>query len=479
LPDQYRASVRIYADADAILGQLLRGIAVDSAPANQVELLQRTLLSRPNLERIAGRTGLDLRATSATSRDELLTELAKSVRIAAQARNLFTITYVDSDARMAHDVVQGLLTLFMEQAASNDLQQMGNARNFINQQIATYEAQLREAEQRRAEFRARYLDLLPNDAAGGTSRLEAARGRLQGLRGDLQDALIRRNVLRQQLEATPSSLSTAEMAINMGDSRLADAERQLRELRLRFTEQHPEVVAARNAVAELRASPARPDGTARRQAATSRTSTDSQRPNPIYEQLRLRLLDADGEVASLERQVREEEVQVERLESLLRTVPQVQAQFTSLDRDYTVLRRAYEELLQRRESVQIADAARTSADRVRLEVVDPPTMPTAPIGPNRLLLASIVLAGGLGSGVVIASLLARSDKSFYTIHDLRRLGLPVLGSISLNEPPKGAVASIAAFACCVALLLTAYGAVTTAGAGWIARLPALITRFVA
>lgn len=479
MPNQYRASTRIYADADAILGQLLRGIAVDPSPSNQVELLARTLLSRPNLERIAARTGLDLRASSAKTHDQLLAQLARDIKIGAQSRNLFTIAYVDTSARMARDVVQALLALFMEQATASDRQQMENARTFVNQQIATYEAQLREAEQRRAEFRTRYVDLLPSDANGGASRLEQARARLQSLRGELQDATMRRTVLRQQLEATPATVALAELgawsgAGGGGDMRLVEAERQLRELRLRYTEQHPDVAAARTALAELRAAPPLTGGGAGRVAAPGRPA-GQQRPNPAHELVRSRLFDAEGQIASLERQVREEQAAVERLEALARSIPQLQAQFTNLDRDYNVLRKSYEELLERRESVQIAGAARSGADRVRLEVVDPPTMPTEPSGPNRLLLSSMVLAGGLGAGALLAFLLIQFDKGFYTVHDLRKLGLPVIGSISSTAPPKTGKAMVVAFAGTVVLLFVAYGAVTAAAP----MLRGLAARFMA
>jgi polysaccharide chain length determinant protein (PEP-CTERM system associated) len=482
MPNQYRASARIYADADAILGQLLRGLAVDSAPANQVELLQRTLLSRPNLERVAVRTGLDLRAEGAAARDVLLDDLSREVRIAAQTRNLFTITYTDSDARMARDVVQSLLALFMEQASASDRQQMENARTFVNQQIAVYEAQLREAEQRRAEFRTRYLDLLPND--GGVSRLEQSRARFASLRGELQDATARREALRQQLEATPATLPPEFSPAGSpsgpgGDPRLAEAERQLRDLRLQFTEQHPAVVAARNAVAELRASGPVAGSAAPRGTGAARPPAAQGRPNPIYEQVRIRLLDTEGQLASLERQVRDEQAQVERLEELARTVPQVQAQFLNLDRDYNVVRRSYEELLERRESVQIAGAARTGADRVRLEVVDPPLMPTAPTGPNRLLFATIVLVAGLGAGAGLAFLLIQLDGSFHTVHDLRKIGLPVIGSVSATDPPKRNIFGLAAFACTAGLLVVTYGAFALMGQGLTTRIPALLARFAA
>jgi polysaccharide chain length determinant protein (PEP-CTERM system associated) len=467
LPNQYRSSARIHADADAILGQVLTGIAVDSRPASQVEVLQRTLFSRPNLERVAARTGLDLRADSAASREALINKLNANLRLALQTRNLFTITYTDTDARMSRDVVQALLTLFIERSTAQDRQQMTNARNFVNQQIQAYEIQLREAEQRRAEFRARYADLLPSESGGGATGLEQARTRLITQRGNLQDAVARRDRLRQELEATSPTLRQAEVA-GGGNPAVAEAERTLRELRLQYTEQHPAVIAARNRLAEVRAT-----------GGGGGTRGGGTIPNPLYEPLRTRMLDAEAQVSSLERQVRQEQANVERLEALSRTVPQLQAQFAILDRDYSVLRRSYEELLERRESVQLAGAARSEAERVRLEVVDPPTVPLAPIGPNRFLLGTGVLLAGIGAGIGLALLLVLLDRSFYTLNDLRKLGLPVIGSISSTEPARSQRFAIAAFACGFGLLIFAYATVTAGGPELIARIPNLVARFVA
>ncbi len=472
LPDQYQSSARLYADADVVLGQLLRGIAVDSSPGNQVDLLQRTLLSRPNLERVIARTDLDMRIDSIDSREAMLKSLAKDIRITAQTRNLFTITYSDTDPRLARDVVQTVLNLFIEQATSNDRQQMESARSFVAQQIASYEAQLREAEQRRAEFRARYLDLLPD--AGGVTGLEQVRGRLRQLRGELEDAKQRRELVRKQLESTPAQLSADALVGPGGETRLAEAERTLRELRLRFTEQHPDVVSARKAIAELRT------GGGGGAAGGQPRGPVTPRANPLYEQLRLRLVDAEGDVVSLERQIRESESLVERLEATARSIPQVEAQFQNLDRDYNVLRRNYEELLQRRESVQIAGAARNSAERVRLEVVDPPVVPTAPTGPPRLLLSSAVLVVGLGAGLALPLLLVLLDSSFYTPRDLRAIGLPVLGGISAADPAPRRIGAAVVFAGGFALLLLAYGTIMTGSATLIAaRLPGLVQRFIA
>ena len=69
LPDRYVSTARIYADADAVLGMLLRGIAMDNSPAAQVEVLQRTLVSRPNLERLVDRTALSQRVAAGAHRE--------------------------------------------------------------------------------------------------------------------------------------------------------------------------------------------------------------------------------------------------------------------------------------------------------------------------------------------------------------------------------------------------------------------------
>lgn len=458
LPSQYESNARVYADADAILSLLLRGIAIDSTPAGQVEVLQRTLLSRPNLEKVVARTDLRDRVEDAGERDALIQRLTREIRITTQTRNLFTIDYRDRNPRIARDVVQTALNLFIEAATANDRQQMESARSFVAQQIASYEVQLRLAEQRRAEFQARFMDILPSDALGGVSRLEAARARLAQVQGELQDARMRRDITQQQIDATPA-LSPLEQG--GGNGRLAEAERNLRELRLRLTDQHPDVVAARGIVAELR----RGDGATR---GAPRTGPAAARTNPMLEQLRVRLVDVTSQIGSLERQERLGRSEVDRLDAIARSAPEVQAQALNLNRDYAVLRHNYDELLGRREAIQIAGAARNSSDRVRLEVVDPPSLASRPIAPNRPLLFSAVLAAGLAAGVATAFALSRLDQSFYTLQDLRALGLPVLGGISGPRQSGGRLAGVA-FAGCLALLFAGYAAVLTGMPGELVR----------
>ncbi|MEJ0015021.1 MAG: XrtA system polysaccharide chain length determinant [Acetobacteraceae bacterium] len=484
VPNQYESSARLYVDADAILTPLLRGLAADSAPTSQLEVLQRTLLSRPNLEKLVSKTDLDLRVVSPADRERLLQGLANDIQVRPQTRNLFTITYRNNSARLAHDVVQTLLTIFVESATGNNRSDMENARRFLEHQISSYEQQLRAAEKRRADFRTKYVDVLPADLNPNgpyTSATEAARASLRDIDGRLQDAVIRQDMLRQELANTSPMLAVETgmpggpvnaqgQPISPGRARLQEAEEQLRLLLLKDTEQHPDVLAQKRLIESLKALP--PDSPAPGAAAGKGAAAGGQAnanandgaarrsvPNPMYEQFKVRLIEADTTVSSLQRQRGVAAQLLERLEKIQREQPGLLAEYQNMDRDYSVLRRNYEELLSRLQSANLAQAADTQADKVKLQIVDPPQTPRLPVAPNRLILISGVLLAGLGGGLTFTILLGQLDRSFSTADELRNLGLPVLGGISILgvQPFLHRLLVAARFSAAVAALVVVYG----------------------
>ena len=154
-------------------------------------------------------------------------------------------------------------------------------------------------------------------------------------------------------------------------------------------------------------------------------------PNPVYDQLKVKLIESDTQVASLTRQRDEAAKTQDRLEKISREQPGLFAEYQNMDRDYNVLRKNYEDLLGRLQSANIAQAADTQADKVKLQVIDPPEVAKIPAAPNRPLLVTGVLFGGLAIGLGMTVLLGQLDRSFSSVDDLRALGLPVLGGISV------------------------------------------------
>lgn len=472
IPNQFESGARLFVDADAVLTPLLRGLAADSAPTTQLEILQRTLLSRPNLEKLISKTDLDLTLNSPSDRERLIGRLGNDIKVNPQTKNLFTINYRDKSPKLAHDVVQTLLTIFVESATGGSRSDMENARRFLERQIQSYEQQLRGAEKRRADFRGRYIEILPADNNPNVPAMEAARNAAILLEGKLQDALVSRDALKQEVENAPPMLvvesgPNGQLGGPAPRTRLQDAEEQLTMLLLKDTDQHPDVIAQRKLIDSLKNAPretaAATAATAAKDAATARdvaaNTVKRSVPNQVYDQLKVKLIEADTNIISLQRQ-RDDAVRYrERLEKVQREQPGLIAEYQNMDRDYNVLRHNYEELLGRLQSANIAQAADTQADKVKLQIIDPPEIPRLPVAPNRMLLVTGVLLGGMATGAGLTVLFGQLDRSFSTVDELRKLGLPVLGGISVLGliPFRARLMMVMRFGAAVAVLVCVYG----------------------
>jgi polysaccharide chain length determinant protein (PEP-CTERM system associated) len=507
IPNQYESSARLYVDADAVLTPLLKGLAAENQVPAQLDVLQRTLLSRPNLEKLISNTDLDLSITGPGDLESMVADLGTTIKINPQTRNLFTITYRNTNPKLAFDVVQTILTTFIESKTGSNRSEMQNALVFLEQQIATYERQLREAEKRRADFRAKYVDLLPAGDNGAT-RLEVAQGNVRLLQGRLQDELTKRDMLKSELGSMPPLLVTevepppapnqpvpvpitaAERAaaaqarpLIPEQQKVKEAEAQLSEMLTHYTPQHPDVIAAKRrldvlksaaaaAVAALDAQATAASGaataaTAAAVAAAAAPGAPAPAPgrsrsvaNPLYEPMKVRLLETEATTVSLQRQLADATMERDRLQEISRGAPGLQAEFLNLNRDYDVVAKNYQELLTRRESMRIATAAEADADKIKIQIVDPPQVPQNPVAPRRALLITAVLLAGIMGGLALALLLAQFDQSFHTLDELRDFGLPVAGSISLIAVTSrtGRMVSAFSFAMALTLLISVYGA---------------------
>ena len=427
LPNQYEATARVYIDADAVLTPLLRGIAVDSSLTDQLDLLQHMLLSRPNLERIIDKTDLQYGATTATEKERLVEALERSVKVIAQTKNIFSISFRNQSPQLAADVVQAVLASFVENKAGNNKTDIENAQTFLDSQIDLYEKQLREAEEKRAVFKKKYIELIPGE--NGENRVEQARGQLQNLTGQLADLRARRILIANELTHT-DALTVTENGVAAGDPNtdLRAAEERLRNLKQIYTDAYPDVITQQRIVDSLRSQPPPP-------SAAPATTGGRSVPNPVYEQLKLRLIDVDSQIDSLVRQVTDAQHDFDRLNNIARGAPELEAQYTNLNRDYDVLRKNYDELLARREEMRIGNAAQIRASNVKMVIIDPPVAPRLPVAPNRVLLAFGVMLGALGAGGGLVVAQIALDQSFHNLVELRAMGLPVIGSISLAVLP--------------------------------------------
>ena len=190
-----------------------------------------------------------------------------------------------------------------------------------------------------------------------------------------------------------------------------------------WTENYPDMIALRNQLARARAAAA--------SEAPGRVVGGSNTPNPLFVTLRTMQAERQGQVASLT--VRRAQLQAELAQFQSRQVaePAVAAEQQRLNRDYEVLKTAYDKLLADREEVKLRGSLQSDTDSIKFRVIEPPTAPRAPAAPNRPLLLTLVLFAAVGAGAATAFGLAQIKSTYTTAEQLQRAsGLPVIGSIT-------------------------------------------------
>jgi polysaccharide chain length determinant protein (PEP-CTERM system associated) len=463
LPDDYRASARVYVDTQSILRPLLASMTTVPDVDQQVSIMSRTLLSRPNIERVIRMVDLDLHANTAKEKDELINELMQEISLGGTSRNdIYTISYNNPDPMLAKNVVQSLLTIFIESSLGSKKQDSANAIKFIEEQIKQYEEKLRDTEHAIKDFKLQNSSFVTGGNADYNSKLLKIEEQLGQARLELAEAEEARNSIRREIAGEEPIFDSAppqarEVSANPElDDRIQSLKKTLDLYRLQYTEEHPDVIATKRLIAQFEARKEEEEKLA------LPTTVIGKNYSPVMQQLKIALSDAEARVAAMNARVEEYQNRAARLKTQANSVPEIEAQYAQLNRDYQINKDNYERLIASRDSARMSADLSTATEMIAFRIIDPPTVPTKPTGPNRPALLSAMLGVALAAGVAVAFGLSQIRPTFVSLAHLRETtGLPVLGSVSMTWTEierKRRRNGVLAFAFVFVSLLASYGA---------------------
>jgi polysaccharide chain length determinant protein (PEP-CTERM system associated) len=486
LPNTYAASARVFVDTRTTLSQVTQGLAVESNVESQIQRVRQALLAGPQLDQVARETGLlDPRVVSPQQRQAIIAKLKERVEISVNAQNggasgMYVISYADTSRERAEKVVERLLNDFVDNTLGGKKQSSKEAQQFLEEQIKEDEKRLSDAEERLANFKRQNVGMMPGAQGDYFVRLQTEVDGLDKARAALAIAIRRRDEIRRQLHgeqpfvaggapvspavgAPPATGRSASGTLPAGgdlggadtETRIRETQARLDDLLLRFTDKHPDVIALRQTLTQLKQRQQEEIEAARKGDLSAQAGLGLS-ANPVFQSIQLQLNQAEVDIAALTGEIADRENKIASLRRRVDTAPEIEAQFARLNRDYDVTRTHYQALVDRLGKARLGEEAEATGV-VRFEVVDPPGADFAPVAPNRNALIPLVLLLGLGAGGTLAYVLHQIWPVFSTPRQLAAItGLPVLGVVSLTWLEKNralAKRGLLAFAGTGAMLL--------------------------
>lgn len=458
LPDRYAADARVFVDTGTALKPVLKGLALDQDVDGQINYVRQSLLEGPQLERIAKDTGvLPAGVIDERTRTKILKDLSDRITITvtsagtqgderSTAGTIYSIHYYDGNRDRSLSVVKTLLNTFVDETLGNKREGSQTAQKFLEAQIKDYEQRLSVTEDRLAAFKKKNFGLMPSEQGGYFAQLQSEVDAAKKAETALSIALSRRDELARQLHGDAAISAAGSSAAIMGGrglttggtdtlSRIQETQAKLDELLLKYTDKHPDVIATRATLADLKKRRAIEMESLRRGDASAIAASGAGN-NPVYQSIELELNTQDVEIAALRRELAQHQTTVAELRQNLNSAPQVEAEYQQLNRDYDVNKAQYTTLFENYQKARLGERA-DNAGSVRFEVVLPPTAPAAPVWPRRVLSLAAVWLVALAAGAGLAyglHLLRPIVSSVRVMNELT--SFPLLGVVSIAFPTR-------------------------------------------
>ena len=435
LPNYYLSSATIFVEPQAINQKLVESGVAPYDLSYRLSLMTAEILSRPRLSRVIDEFELYPEESKTLLREEVIELMRGHIQVVPVEQaiadtsnrprrdtpdlNTFMVAFTHKNPITAAAVAQKLANDFVQGHIEERVGMTRKSLEFIENEVDRLSGELDKVQDQVTRVKNANASRLPEDQASNQRMLDRTLSELREGHRVLDAARSNKAFWDTQV------LSAAAIADPRDDAspvrRLQLLELQLAEYRSRgFTERHPDVVQAKQEIAEVRSQVEALDDA----AAEDRTPTVAQQ-NAEAQRGRAGL-----EVEMAAKEVDRLRAAAEGIEKRLADTPKVAEQLNRLQGIERQLQENLKLFSQRQlqAKVQVDVERRQLGEQFRiLEQAFPAPTPSSP---NRLLIIVMGLMVGLAFGVGAAVLMEATDSSFRSTRDAQgTLAIPVLAAI--------------------------------------------------
>ncbi len=461
-PDSYSSQAVVKIVPQQVPTNMVQS-AINQQMSDRINSMAQEILSRTVLTTIINTFDLYKRERGRMPIEDVIELMKKNVQINPianpnQATNpaekipAFAVQFSYENRLVAQRVVQDLVSRFIDANIRNRSNATFSTTQFMQDQVDDAKKQLDEAENKLAAFRVQNNGKLPDQVDGNTRQLTALQTQVSYLSGNINRATQEKmqfesniRILKDQMLALAKD--PASLVVIQKSDRLAEAEKdvqtwesQLSALRQKYKDTYPDV---QNAVSRLATARKRKEDIASEEAAAKGSGAAPTSQAVVRETRELdaniRRLESAVQARDLEIETSQKELtrtsgQMRGYQSRIETIPLGEKEYSDLQRERDISREKYVDLDGKLQKAQIAQEMEGRKQGETLELLDPPSLPTTPTEPKRLVVISVGAALGLLMGIVMAGARELRDTSLKNLKDVRAYTqMAILGSVPLLE----------------------------------------------
>lgn len=267
--------------------------------------------------------------------------------------------------------------------------------DFLRAQLAEREKELRRTEAERLEFKRKNLDGLPEQARSHYDRLF-------GLKQTLSDAKMQELKLNAQIAMNARRLKSEAPLVEARRlqstpyrDELIALNRDLIKARADGKgDQHPDIIALERRKEEL----------GRLSRTTSSDKEVERRRNPLYDAITNEIRTLEVARSASYNQRREVLKEIEKSEKLVKRLPELEARYAELTRNYGTVQELYAKIYERLQFAELQyDLEKTQA-AARYDIISPVSLEYVPMRKKVMQKAGVGFGGGLVFGLILAAL---------------------------------------------------------------------------
>ena len=447
IPDTYTSRTSVLVEQQKVPDTFVKPV-VEEEINQRLATMQEQILSRTRLQPILERDGLYKKDVGKVPMEDLLNRMRSSITVSPVRADFggsdrtggmpgFYITFTADDPKVAQQVCGELTSMFVNENLRSREQHAQGTTDFLTSQVADAKRVLDEQDAKLATFKDKYLNQLPGDEQANLTMLNSLSNRMEAITQSIAAAQQQKTFTEGMLARQTAEWKSSQAEGSIGapadlQKQRAQLQAQLLDLRARYTEDHPDVIKAKNMLGELDRKIAARDlviANGDEPQGNGGTTDLASEPRELV-QLRLSLKTINDAIKNKEKEQADIQKQMRVYQGRISASPQVEEEYKGLTRDHQSAQAFYENLLNKQRESEMATDLERRQEGEQFRVLDPPSLPERPTFPNRVNITLGGLAFGFCLGGGISFLLEAKDQSFRTEPDVVAvLKLPVLVSV--------------------------------------------------